>query len=73
MKDLMTRMIDAFDVDESRIHVTGFSMGAATTFAFLCNYNDMLASAAVVTGSSADQVMAPDGSRKCIGGLCGCV
>jgi pimeloyl-ACP methyl ester carboxylesterase len=69
MKDFMTRMIDAFDVDESRIHVTGFSMGAAMTFAFLCNYNDMLASAAVVTGSSADQVMTPDGSRKCIDAL----
>ncbi len=60
------QMIDVFHVDRSRVHVTGFSMGAAMTFWFLCSHNDILASAAVVTGSSADQVMAPDGARKCI-------
>jgi len=66
MFDFMSSMIDVFHVDKSRIHVTGFSMGAAMTFSFLCNHNDILASAAVVTGMSADQVRAPDGTRKCI-------
>ena len=54
--DFMTRMINAFHVDTKRVHVTGFSMGSATTFWFLCNKPDLLASAAPVTGSSAEQV-----------------
>jgi pimeloyl-ACP methyl ester carboxylesterase len=66
MADFMFRMIDVFHVDKARIHVTGFSMGAAMTFSFLCSHNDILASTAVVTGQSADQVRAPDGTRKCI-------
>jgi pimeloyl-ACP methyl ester carboxylesterase len=66
MAEFMSRMIDVFHVDKTRIHVTGFSMGAGMTFSFLCNHNDILASTAVVTGLSADQVRAPDGTRKCI-------
>jgi poly(3-hydroxybutyrate) depolymerase len=68
MADFMTRMTKAFHVDEKRIHVTGFSMGAAMTFWFLCNHNDRLASVGIVTGSSADQVQAPGGG-KCIDAL----
>lgn len=66
MNDFMDRMVRAFSVDEDRIHVTGFSMGAAMTFWFLCNHNERLASVSVATGSSADQVRTPDGLRKCI-------
>jgi hypothetical protein len=62
----LMQMIDVFHVDRSRIHVTGFSMGAAMTHAFLCNQNRLLASVAVVTGSSVDQVMMPDGKTKCL-------
>jgi poly(3-hydroxybutyrate) depolymerase len=69
MADFMKRMVKAFHVDEKRIHVTGFSMGAAMTFWFLCNHPDRLASVAVVTGSSADQVKAPGGEGKCIDAL----
>lgn len=36
------------------------------TFWLLCNHNDVLASVAVVTGLSVDQMRAPDGSRRCI-------
>ena len=70
MANFMERMIEAFHVDKKRVHVGGFSMGAAMTFWFLCNHNDMLASVSVVTGSSADQVQAPakasGGGGKCI-------
>ena len=69
LQDFMTRLIRAFHIDESRLHVTGFSMGAAMTFAFLCRDNARLASVAVATGSSADQVMTPDGNSKCIDAL----
>ena len=66
MTDFMDRMIAAFHADESRVHVTGFSMGAAMTFWFMCNHPEKLASVGVVTGSSAAQVRTPDGSRQCI-------
>lgn len=66
MRSFMDEVVGAFHADADRIHVTGFSMGAAMTFAFLCNYNDVLASVAVVTGVSANQVMAPDGERRCV-------
>jgi poly(3-hydroxybutyrate) depolymerase len=65
----MDQMIQAFHVDRARVHVTGFSMGAGMTFWFLCNHPDKLASVAVVTGSSADQVKAPTGGGKCIDAL----
>jgi pimeloyl-ACP methyl ester carboxylesterase len=69
MAEFMTQMIDVFHVDRRRVHMTGFSMGAAMTFAFLCTHPDWLASVAVATGSSADQVRAPDGERSCIESL----
>jgi poly(3-hydroxybutyrate) depolymerase len=49
--DFMTRMIQAFHVDSNRIHVTGFSQGGAMTWWFLCNHNDLLASAGPVAGA----------------------
>jgi poly(3-hydroxybutyrate) depolymerase len=68
LADFMSQMIDVFHVDRSRVHMTGFSMGAAMTFAVLCTHPDWLASVAVATGVSADQVKAPDG-RGCIEAL----
>src|SRR5262249_24269689 len=49
--DFMTRMIQAFHVDATRVHVTGFSQGGAMTWWFLCNHNDLLASAGPVAGA----------------------
>jgi hypothetical protein len=64
--DFMQRMVAAFHVDERRIHMTGFSMGAAMTFWFLCNHAGPLASVAPVTGASADQVVDVDSGDSCI-------
>ena len=49
--DFMTRMIKVFHVDPDRVHVTGFSQGGAMTWWFLCNHNDLLASAGPVAGA----------------------
>jgi pimeloyl-ACP methyl ester carboxylesterase len=59
--DFMDRMIAAFHVDPSRIHVTGFSQGAAVTFWFLCHKNEPLASTAPISGRSVDMITAPGG------------
>lgn len=48
---VMQQVIDAFHVNPDRIHITGFSQGGATTFYFLENLNDILASAAPVAGA----------------------
>jgi poly(3-hydroxybutyrate) depolymerase len=64
--EFMDDVIAAFHVDENRVHVTGFSMGSATTFWFLCNRPEMLASAGPVTGSSADQVTVAATGDNCI-------
>jgi poly(3-hydroxybutyrate) depolymerase len=53
--DFLFRMIEAFHVDQKRVHVTGFSQGSAVTFYFLCTHQDVLASAAPVSGQSASQ------------------
>jgi hypothetical protein len=59
-------MRKAFHVDERRIHMTGFSMGSAMTFWFLCNDNEPLASVAPITGMSADQVTVVGTNKNCI-------
>jgi hypothetical protein len=64
--DFMDRMIKAFHVDKKRIHMTGFSMGSAMTFWFLCNHREALASVAPVTGMSADQVTVAGTDKNCI-------
>jgi hypothetical protein len=61
--DFMDRMIAAFHVDARRIHVTGFSQGSGMTFWFLCHKNELLASAAPISGQSANAVVAPDDSN----------
>ena len=67
--NFMERMIKAFHVDTKRVHVTGFSMGAAMTFWFLCNYRDGLASTAPVTGESAEQVTVAASGDPCIASI----
>jgi polyhydroxybutyrate depolymerase len=52
--DFFKRMAKAFHTDPKRHHVTGFSQGSAVTFYFLCRHSDLLASAAPVSGNSAD-------------------
>lgn len=49
--EVFKRVIDVFHVDPSRVHITGFSQGGATTFWFLEHANDILASAAPVAGA----------------------
>lgn len=61
--EFMDRMIAAFHVDQRRIHVTGFSQGSGMTFWFLCNKNELLASAAPISGQSADSITAPGGGN----------
>lgn len=65
MGQFMDRMIAAFHVDPKRIHVTGFSQGSGVTFWFLCNKQELLASAAPISGQSADQITGPDG-KPCL-------
>lgn len=50
--DFMDRTIKAFHIDPKRIHVGGFSQGSIMTFWFLCNHNQMIASAAPVSGAT---------------------
>jgi pimeloyl-ACP methyl ester carboxylesterase len=69
LADFMTRVINAFHVDTKRVHITGFSMGSAMTFWFLCNHRDVLASAAPVTGASAEQVNVVDTGMPCIASI----
>jgi hypothetical protein len=66
LADFMTRMINAFHVDQERVHVTGFSMGSGMTFWFLCNHADVLASTAPVSGASADMITDLETGMKCL-------
>jgi polyhydroxybutyrate depolymerase len=50
--DFMDRMMAVFQADPKRVHMTGFSQGSMMTFWFLCNRNELLASAAPVAGAS---------------------
>lgn len=44
--DFMQQVIAAFGVDEKRVHVTGFSQGGGMSWRFICDYSELLASAA---------------------------
>lgn len=44
--DFMKQAITAFDVDRDRVHFTGFSQGGLMTWQFVCDYSDIIASAA---------------------------
>ena len=60
--DFLVRMIDAFHVDERHVHVTGFSQGAAVTFWLLCHMNELLSTAAPISGESAKSITLADGA-----------
>jgi pimeloyl-ACP methyl ester carboxylesterase len=66
LADFMTRMIKAFHADQKRVHMTGFSMGSAMTFWFLCNHREALASVGPVTGASAEQVTVMETGAACV-------
>jgi predicted esterase len=66
LHDFMKRMIKAFSVDQNRVHFTGFSQGSGMTFWFLCNYPELLASAAPISGASADMVTVAATGGKCL-------
>ena len=69
LTDFMRRMINAFHVDTKRVHITGFSMGSAMTFWFLCNHPELIASAGPVTGSSAEQTRVEATGAPCIASI----
>jgi predicted esterase len=69
LADFMKRMIKAFHVDETRVHFTGFSQGSGMTFWFLCNYPELLASTAPISGASADMVTVMKTGGKCLDAL----
>jgi predicted esterase len=52
VSEFFDRTIKAFHIDPNRIHVGGFSQGSIMTFWFLCNHNQMIASAAPVSGAT---------------------
>jgi hypothetical protein len=66
LADFMRLMINVFQVDQNRVHVTGFSMGSGVTFWFLCNEGEMLAGGGPVSGQSADQIVVVDTGNNCI-------
>lgn len=44
--DFLQQSMDAFEVDEDRVHFTGFSQGGWMTWHFICEHSDVIASAA---------------------------
>ncbi len=66
--DFMLRVSEAFHVDPDRLHFTGFSQGGYMTWRVICQYADLLASAApaaacgggTVSDCDFDDVLSPD-------------
>ncbi len=56
--EFMQLAIEVFQIDTERIHFTGFSQGGRMTWWFLCNYPELLASAAP-TAASEDSCIEP--------------
>ncbi|MEZ5573047.1 MAG: hypothetical protein R3E64_13625 [Halioglobus sp.] len=52
--DFMQQAIDAFDVDEDRVHITGFSQGGRMSWKFVCDHSDIIASAAPLSATDID-------------------
>ena len=50
-------MREAFDVDENRLHMTGFSQGSMMTLWFMCVYSDEFASFAPTAAAGGEFVM----------------
>ena len=52
--EFMKQTIEVFDVDEDRVHFTGFSQGGAMTWHFICEHSDVIASAAPISAGGAE-------------------
>ena len=50
--DFYRQLREAFDVDENRLHMTGFSQGSMMTLWFMCEYRDEFASYAPTAAAS---------------------
>ncbi len=46
--DFLLQALDAYAVDRDRVHFTGFSQGALMTWQFMCDYPELIASAAPI-------------------------
>lgn len=62
--DFMRQAITAFDVDEDRIHFAGFSQGGLMTWQFVCDYSDIIASAAPLSSIEVDCFRGEDGPTR---------
>ena len=49
-KEVINHIVNDYRVDASRIHVTGFSMGANMSYEFVCAFSNDIASFATVSG-----------------------
>jgi poly(3-hydroxybutyrate) depolymerase len=52
--EFMQQAMDAYDVDRRRVHFTGFSQGGLMTWQFVCDYPDVIASAAPLSAIEID-------------------
>ena len=52
VKSFLALAIDAYKIDNKRVHMTGFSQGGMMTSRFLCKYADLFASVAPATAGS---------------------
>ncbi len=55
--DFAMRTVDAFHLDEARLHFTGFSQGGFMSWRFLCKYGDVFASIAPGAACSASAIV----------------
>lgn len=62
--DFMHQAIRAFDVDRDRVHFTGFSQGGLMTWQFVCDYPDIIASAAPLSAIEVGCFRAGDGPAR---------
>ena len=62
--DFMQQSMDAFDVNEDRVHFTGFSQGGWMTWSFICEYSDIIASAAPLAAPGGPCFLADSGPER---------
>lgn len=60
VRAFMERLIDALGLDDTKVHMGGFSQGGWMTWRFVCNHSDLIASAAPIgAGASYDDEPVP--------------